>query len=453
MRYLNFICISALCFLIIHLTGSANLEGAAASSISDRVKYEVSLAYTQASAKDWWNRIEPYNIYLGGLPLKNKNHQQQIVDMGVTYIIALVEDFELEEGWWNKPVQPQDWQENGIIINQIPAVDFQPLKAEEIKLGVESLAQALDQGHIVYIHCKAGRGRSATIVIAYLMQYQMFSYDDAFALVQKWRPTINLSKYQRQAILDYFKIEDNLQEEPRASWLNTAQNYLSTYFQNANDITEDKLAQTLDSLFYYAVEGADSTAIPPSLVDWMPEISIESTLSRRNRYLREFEGGQEKATAEAIKRNHTYFRKLQLMALGVIPFVGSPANYSMTLWYQLREICLIAALHGHDLHDPEVKVKIMSALVGSRVINSAVNTITKVIAKEILVKAGASAVPGAAIAIPLKMMFNYFTDNGTKVAEHAQVLFTGEHSLPVPEAEYQEEVKNLQELQTSTAHR
>jgi hypothetical protein len=121
------------------------------------------------------------------------------------------------------------------------------------------------------------------------------------------------------------------------------------------------------------------------------------------------------------------------MALGIIPFVGSPASYSMNLWYQIREICLIAALNGHDLYDPEVKVKVMSALIGSQAINAVVGEITKTIAKEILIKAGASAIPGATIAIPLKMAFNFFGDNATKVSEHAQVLFAGEHSLPIKE--------------------
>ena len=437
MKYLNFAYISAFSLLFAYFTGSAYAQESAEPSLYNKLKYEVSLAYTQASAKDWWNKIEPYPIYLGGLPLKNKDHLQQITDLGVTWVISLVEDFELQESWWNTPVQPQDWQQNGIVVEHIPAVDFKPLKSEEIRQGVESLAQALKQGHTVYIHCKTGIGRSASIVIAYLMQYQMLPYDDAFALVQKWHPAINLKNQQQQAILDYFKVDENLPEESQPSLANEVQHNLSSYFQNANDITEDRLAQTLDSLFYYAVEGADSSEIPSSIAGWIPQVNIESTLWRRNRYLREFAGNQEQATAEAIKRNHTYFRKMQLIALGLVPFVGNPANYSMNLWYQIREICLIAALHGHDLYDPEVKVKVLSALVGARVINATVSSITKAIAKEILVAAGASVVPGIAIALPLKMAFNYFTDNAAKAAEHAQVLFAREHSLPIAEAEYQ----------------
>lgn len=393
MKYFNFVCISVLFLLFVH-----------------------SSTYSEEPAAP--NRIEPYHIYLGDLPLSDKDHGQQIADLGVTWVISLVED---------SPVQPEDWQQNGMTIEHIPAVDTEPLKPEEIKRGVESLAQVLDQGHTVYIHCKEGSGHSASIVIAYLMQYQTLPYDDALALVKTWRPTITLNDDQSQAILEYFNGE--LSEQSHTSWASAIQDYLSAYFQNANDITEDKLAQTLDTLFYTAVGGIEASQVPFSVAEWIPQLNIESTLSRRNRYLNEFAGNQEKAAAEAIKRNQSYFRKMQLMALGLVPFVGSPASYSMNLWYQLREICLIAAIHGHDLYAPEVKIKVMSALVGSRMINAAVGKITKVVAKEILVTAGANMIPGAAIAIPLKMAFNYFTDNATKVSEHAQVLFGGEHSL------------------------
>lgn len=310
-----------------------------------------------------------------------------------------------------------------MILEHIP-VTHAALQSEEIKQGVESLAQALEQGYTVYIHDKAGNGTA--IVIAYLMQYHTLPYDEASNLVQNWHPNIN--KEQRQAILDYFNLDARISEASQISWVAAIQDYLSDYFQQANDITEERLAETLDRLFYYAVEGVEVSEMPASVAEWIPQMAIESTLSRRNRYLTEFAGDQNRATAEAISLNHTYFKRMQLMVLGMVPFVGSPASYSMNLWYQLREICLIAALHGHDLHDPEVKIKVMSALVGARGINMATKKVTKLIARKILIAAGARAVPGATIAVPLKTAFDYFTDNATKVADHAQALFAGEHS-------------------------
>ena len=113
---------------------------------------------------------------------------EKIKQLGVTKVLSLVEDFELEDGWVNKPVKTSDWRLAGLEVKHIKAEDYLPLKPEEITEGVAYLAQALEEGHTVYVHCKAGRGRSATIVIAYLMQYQGITLDEAIAFVKELRP-------------------------------------------------------------------------------------------------------------------------------------------------------------------------------------------------------------------------------------------------------------------------
>ncbi len=171
-----------------------------------KIKYEVSLFYTKISSNAWWNRITPYNLYLGALPLKNKGHLDKIVGLGVTHLLSMVEDFEIEDGWFNKPVKENDWADLGIFFKQIRVVDCLPLKKEQIDEGIDYLTEILATGNVVYVHCKAGRGRSASIVIAYLMKNQGVSFNEALSFVQRQRPQIKLNKQQRQAILDYFSI-------------------------------------------------------------------------------------------------------------------------------------------------------------------------------------------------------------------------------------------------------
>ena len=115
-------------------------------SIFKKVKYEGSLAYTQMSKGSWWTKIEPFPIYLGALPLKNKGHLQEIVDLGVTRILAVVEDFELEEGYLHTPVKAEDWEPQGIQVTQIPAVDYEALTQSELENGMQWLAHMVDGG-------------------------------------------------------------------------------------------------------------------------------------------------------------------------------------------------------------------------------------------------------------------------------------------------------------------
>lgn len=411
------------------------------ASFSDyykKLKYEASLAYTKFSAGDsWWNKIAPFNIYLGALPLENKGHLKSILDLGVTHVLSMVEDFEVEDGWFNTPVTQQTWKEHGIDVKHIQAVDFLPLNADQLEEGIEYLANALEQGKTVYVHCKAGRGRSASVVIGFLMQYQNLSFTEAFALVKEQRPQIHLNNQQRQAIESYFAHD--------AATVTEEENFsggIYNLLQNANALSEDRLANLLDGILYYVIEGVkydNASILPDYFSTWVPTVEIQSTLQRRNRYLREFNGDQESATKAAIKRNHGLKRRLKVLAAGSIPFIGAPSSHSMSLWVQLREITLIASIHGHDIHDPEVRMKILSCLVGGDMLKipaQSVKYVAKAIAKKILpdIALGAHSV----IVIPARLVFDYFTDNAAYVATHAKIMFAGENSIPVNSEAYQQ---------------
>ncbi|MCB1083940.1 MAG: dual specificity protein phosphatase family protein [Simkania sp.] len=401
------------------------LENAPNPSYYSLLKYEVSLAYTQFTASDkWWSKIEPLNLYLGALPLKNMGHLESIAELGVTDILAIVEDFELEDGWFNSPVKEGDWEAYGISIKQIPAVDFSPLTREEIKEGIESLHTLLEDEKTVYIHCKAGRGRSATIVIAYLMEHLGFTFQQAFGYVQASRPQINLNAGQRQAIFDYFSICTEELDE-----MNKDQGYISIQV----------LTNLLNSMLNYVIHGGSFSAegsVPDALAAWVPSVEIQSTLERRDRYLREHRGDQEKAIEAAIARNHGFVRNFKKYALGAIPVVGAPSYYTISLWYQLREIALIAALHGHDLENPEVQNKMLSCLVGGNLLKVPAQSVDFV-ARKILNEAAKQTLGTAfPTALPAHLIFNYFTDNSAKVSTHAKEVFGGENSLPISVEDY-----------------
>lgn len=404
-------------------------------SYLQKLKYEASLAYTKYTPNsEWWTKIEPYNIYLGALPLKNEGHLDQIAESGVTHVLSMVEDFEIEDGWFNKPVKQSDWHDHGIVVKHIKAIDFLPLKREEIEEGVAFLSEILDGSNTVYVHCKAGRGRSATIVIVYLMQVEGLSFQEAHDYVKAQRPQINLNKQQRQAIFDYFDIVESSEEAKKV----TLSENIYALFQNANEITEDKLSVLLDDMLFYVIEGGSSSdKVPQSLSTWIPTIEVQSTEARRNRYLREYQGDQNAATEAAIKRNHGLRRSFKLMAANAIPLVGTPTSHTISLWHQLREITLIAAIHGHDVRDPEVKGKILSCLVGGNLLKIPAIT-TDIIAREIVKKIITKASIGSVVAsaIPAQMIFNYFTDNSARVATHAKTVFAGENSIPIAPEDY-----------------
>lgn len=402
-----------------------------------QIKYETSLAYTKYGAMDmWWTKIEPFNLYLGALPLKNEGHLEKISELGVTDVLSLVESFEMKDGWVNTPVKGQDWEGKGISFKQIQAADFLPLKQEEIEEGAQHLNTLLQQGRTIYVHCKAGRGRSASIVIVYLMKFQGFSFDKAFELVKEQRPQINLNDQQRGAILEYFAKESK--EVPLINQNPSLTEKMYSVFQNTTYMSEDGLVELLDHMLYYVINGksySPEKVMPEMLSSWIPSLDVESTLERRDQYLRQYEGNQVAATEAAIKDSRSLTRQFISLAANAIPFIGGPTNHSIALWYQLREIALIAAIHGHDLNDPKVKMNILSCLVGGNLLKAPAETVDFIARKVIKKMIGQMGISTLGMGIPAHLIFNYFTDNAAKVSAHAKLVFAGENSILIPPEE------------------
>lgn len=420
------------------ITSAISSEEAASSGFVDyykKLKYEASLAYTKYSSNGvWWSHIAPFKLYLGALPLKNEGHLERISELGVTRVLSMVENFEIEDGWLNIPVKKEDWEEKGIEVMHIEAVDFLPLKWEEIDCGVDYLAEMLENGETVYVHCKAGRGRSATIVIVYLMKFHHLSFDEAYKFVHEQRPQINLNIQQKEAIFDYFGMDISRE----TSYSKMISKRLYEFFYGVNEISEEKLSMLLQKTLIYVINGLKSTeVVPESLSTWIPSTEIQSTLQRRNRYLREYQGNQEEAVQAAIARNHGLIRKFKILASGMIPFVGAPTSYSISLWHQLREITLIAALYGHDVNDLDVRIKILACLVGGNALKvpaSSIDFIARQTVKKIVSRIGFDRVTGS--IVPTNLIFNYFTENSAHVASHAIEMFGNEKTLPVELEDY-----------------
>ncbi|OMP00717.1 hypothetical protein COLO4_12426 [Corchorus olitorius] len=94
----------------------------------------------------------------------------------------------------------------------IPTRDylFAPSFAD-ICLAVDFIHENASLGKTTYVHCKAGRGRSTTIVLCYLVEHRHMTPDAAYEYVRSIRPRVLLASAQRQAVEDYYlhKVKNN----------------------------------------------------------------------------------------------------------------------------------------------------------------------------------------------------------------------------------------------------
>lgn len=112
------------------------------------------------------------------------------------------EDFELR--FW-VPTRPE-WKSMGVDFLQLNTPDILHAPSQEkLRQGVDFIKQFEGSGNSVYIHCKAGRTRSATLVGCYLMQKHNWLPKDAVALIQSKRQHILLRSKQWQALDTYHK--------------------------------------------------------------------------------------------------------------------------------------------------------------------------------------------------------------------------------------------------------
>jgi len=87
---------------------------------------------------------------------------------------------------------------HGIDHIKLEVLDVMVPPPEMLDAGTEFIERIIQAGGTVLVHCAKGRGRSATLVAAYLMRYRGYSYAQARELMVERRPLTNLQgRHQR----------------------------------------------------------------------------------------------------------------------------------------------------------------------------------------------------------------------------------------------------------------
>ena len=82
-------------------------------------------------------------------------------------VVSMNEDFELK--FW--VTTKDEWQRMGIKFLQLNTADILHAPTQDkLRTGVNFIQQFIGTDSSVYVHCKAGRTRSATLVACYLIK-------------------------------------------------------------------------------------------------------------------------------------------------------------------------------------------------------------------------------------------------------------------------------------------
>eukprot|EP01038_Epipyxis_sp_PR26KG_P011500 gene11500-15405_t len=153
------------------------------------------------------------NLILGGIPLSNSSHKTLFFDeLGINAVLSINETYEYNcTTIVGKPIQISDWKRNNISYLQLSSPDFAPPSFDVLDIGAEFLNKHLSRGDKVYIHCKSGVGRSASVVIAYFIKYKLCDVHSAFVLLKMKRPCIFKRRSpQMDNLIRYYNRHSNL---------------------------------------------------------------------------------------------------------------------------------------------------------------------------------------------------------------------------------------------------
>ncbi|XP_011015549.1 PREDICTED: putative dual specificity protein phosphatase DSP8 isoform X1 [Populus euphratica] len=140
----------------------------------------------------WWDRVDQF-ILLGAVPFPTD--VRRLKKLGVSGVVTLNESYETL-------VPTSLYHAHDIDHLVIPTRDylFAP-SFTDICQAVDFIHKNASLGRTTYVHCKAGRGRSTTIVLCYLVEHRHMLPKAAYEHVRSIRPRVLLVSSQWQVRL------------------------------------------------------------------------------------------------------------------------------------------------------------------------------------------------------------------------------------------------------------
>ena len=133
-------------------------------------------------------------LVMGAYP-QDADDVAELVRAGVTRVFNLVQDVEYDPGARDACMTALAGA--GIQERRVELVDYGRLTPAQIEASVQVVLGWLDEGEVVYVHCRAGWQRSATVVAAIVTLREGVTPRDALRILRERKPTANPLAHQR----------------------------------------------------------------------------------------------------------------------------------------------------------------------------------------------------------------------------------------------------------------
>jgi hypothetical protein len=135
-----------------------------------------------------YHRILP-KLFIGSYPESADDIERLKREPGITAVLNLQTDDDMRYFKLDWDSLLDYYKSCGIVLRRIPVRDFDGVDLQrKLPACVSTFNDLLESGHMVYLHCSAGAGRSPTVAIAYLFWRCGWGLDQAVAYVIQCRP-------------------------------------------------------------------------------------------------------------------------------------------------------------------------------------------------------------------------------------------------------------------------
>lgn len=135
-----------------------------------------------------YNRVKGTRCIIGTIPTRDIHLKELVTKEHVKFLVTLNERWELLER--SPPLASGAPKSLDIETLHVPTPDYTPPSAKDIDRAVLWVSKKLENADpraSVYVHCNAGRGRSATLMLCLIMALTGRTCEDAFEFLMSAR--------------------------------------------------------------------------------------------------------------------------------------------------------------------------------------------------------------------------------------------------------------------------